>query len=153
MIAAAIGIGLVVSIVFSETLGIAAGGMVVPGYIAVHLNHPSRVVATIIAALATFLTIKFLSNFMLIYGRRHVGIVILVGFLFGYLTRSLQPLGAPDVLREMTAIGYIIPGLIAMWMERQGVIETISALLAGSVIVRLILVVVTGGEFVALAQW
>jgi poly-gamma-glutamate biosynthesis protein PgsC/CapC len=153
LIAAAIGIGLVVSIVFSETLGIAAGGMVVPGYIAIHLDHPARVIATIIAALATFLTIKFLSNFMLIYGRRHVGIVILVGFLFGYLTRVLNPASGPEVIRELTVIGYIIPGLIAMWMERQGVVETICALLAGSVLVRLILVVVTGGEFIALAQW
>jgi hypothetical protein len=38
----AIGIGLVLSLIFSETLGLAAGGMVVPGYVALMIHHPLR---------------------------------------------------------------------------------------------------------------
>ena len=38
-----IGIGLVVSLLFSEVFGLAAGGMVVHGYIALHLAHPVQV--------------------------------------------------------------------------------------------------------------
>jgi len=37
----AIGIGLVVSLIFSESMGLAAGGMVVPGYIALSLRDGS----------------------------------------------------------------------------------------------------------------
>ena len=35
-----VGIGLALSLFFSETLGLAAGGMVVPGYVALMLHHP-----------------------------------------------------------------------------------------------------------------
>ena len=35
-----IGLGLVTSLAFSEILGVAAGGMVVPGYIALYLDRP-----------------------------------------------------------------------------------------------------------------
>src|SRR6267143_394130 len=34
MVEQAVGLGLVISLIFSETLGLAAGGMVVPGYVA-----------------------------------------------------------------------------------------------------------------------
>ena len=40
ILTASIGIGLVVSLMFSEMFGLAAGGMVVPGYIALYLNRP-----------------------------------------------------------------------------------------------------------------
>ena len=40
MIYQSIGLGLVVSLVFSEILGLAAGGLVVPGYIALYLDQP-----------------------------------------------------------------------------------------------------------------
>ena len=40
MIYQSIGIGLIVSLVFSEILGLAAGGLIVPGYIALYLDQP-----------------------------------------------------------------------------------------------------------------
>ncbi len=36
----------------------------------------------------------------------------------------------------------MIPGLIALWIERQGLVETLAALLTASAVVRLVLVVV-----------
>jgi hypothetical protein len=47
---------------------------------------------------------------------------------------------------DLSIIGYIIPGLIAIWIDRQGLIESLTALLIASVIVRLILILITGGE-------
>jgi hypothetical protein len=44
------------------------------------------------------------------------------------------------------AIGYIIPGLIANWMERQGVYKTVTTLLIGGAMVRLLVIVVMGGR-------
>ena len=44
-------------------------------------------------------------------------------------------------------IGYIIPGLIAIWLDRQGVIETLAAMITASVVVRLILILVVGMEY------
>ncbi|MBI4224246.1 MAG: poly-gamma-glutamate biosynthesis protein PgsC, partial [Deltaproteobacteria bacterium] len=42
-------------------------------------------------------------------------------------------------------IGFIIPGLIAIWLDRQGVVETLAALAIVSVMVRLILMLILGG--------
>jgi hypothetical protein len=44
------------------------------------------------------------------------------------------------VFVELGVIGYIIPGLIALWFNRQGILPTISALLITSVLVRLALI-------------
>jgi hypothetical protein len=47
---------------------------------------------------------------------------------------------------DLTIIGYIIPGLIAIWIDRQGLVESLSALIIASTIVRLLLIIITGGE-------
>ncbi len=144
----AIGIGLVLSLVFSETLGLAAGGMVVPGYAALMIHHPLRIAGTILVSLLTFLSMKFISNYMFIYGRRRTVLVILLGFLFGWLSRELLVIKTTAFTVELQTIGLIIPGLIANWMERQGVVKTITTLIIAAVFIRLVLMIVTGGEVI-----
>ncbi len=146
LILRSIGLGLVLSLAFSETLGLAAGGMVVPGYVALMLHHPLRIVGTVLVALATFFTMKFLSNYLFIYGRRRTVAVILIGFAFGWLSRQLLVIKATDVTIELETIGFIIPGLIANWMERQGVVETISVMTVASILVRLLLMILSNGQ-------
>jgi hypothetical protein len=51
----------------------------------------------------------------------------------------------------LQAVGYIIPGLIAYWMLRQGIVETICTMFMAAFIVRLALVVGHGGRVVELA--
>ena len=45
----------------------------------------------------------------------------------------------------MAVIGNIIPGLIANWMDRQGVIRTLSVVLLTAVIVKLMVMIIFGG--------
>lgn len=146
MIIEAIGLGLFISLLFSETLGLAAGGMIVPGYMALALGEPWRVAGTIVVSLVTYLCVRLLSNFMLIYGRRRIVIIVLIGFVFGALSRELMVFTFPELTLGLQAVGYVIPGLIALWMERQGVWKTISTMLVAAVLVRLILIVVHGGN-------
>ena len=150
MIYQSIGLGLIVSLVFSEILGLAAGGLIVPGYIALYLDQPLSVVATIIAAMVTFVSIQLLARFMLLYGRRTLVFCVLAGFLFGYLTPRLLILndwtGLGVDVSLFHSIGYIIPGLIAYWMLRQGVVETLCTMLMAAFIVRLALIVAHGGQ-------
>jgi poly-gamma-glutamate biosynthesis protein PgsC/CapC len=149
-----IGLGLAVSLLFSELFGLAAGGMVVPGYIALSLSKPLDVALTLAAGVATYLLVHVLSMSTVIYGKRRTVIMILVGYVIGMLvgTLSLPPLEpTPQRLAmapptEFSVIGYIIPGLIAIWIDRQGWIETISVLLTASVVVRLLLILVFGTE-------
>ena len=72
-------------------------------------------------------------------------LMILVGYLVGMAFR--WGTGWMDALNvEAQVIGFIIPGLIAIWLERQGIVETLGALLTASVVVRLLLIVFVGAE-------
>jgi poly-gamma-glutamate biosynthesis protein PgsC/CapC len=147
----AIGVGLAVSLLFSELFGLAAGGMVVPGYFALHLTQPLAVVLTLGAALVTYGLVYAMSMIVIIYGKRRTVMMILVGFLVGIVLQRI-PIGAVQSLEtmeqmyqfqptELRVIGYIIPGLLAIWIDRQGLVETVSILLTASVVVRLMLIV------------
>ncbi len=141
-----IGLGLCVTLLFSEFFGIAAGGMVVPGYVALFLHKPLIVLTTIIVSLVTYFIVNTLGAFAIIYGKRRTVLMILLGFLLGWLARMLDalPIGTRTV--ELTIVGYIIPGLIAIWIDRQGMLETIAALITSSTIVRLILILIYGKD-------
>lgn len=140
-----VGIGLAVSLLFTEMFGIAAGGLIVPGYVALNLTKPLDVALTIGAGFATWAIVHTLSSFTIIYGRRRTVLMILIGYLVGMLLRWSTGIYAHNSV-DMTVIGFIIPGLIALWLDRQGVIETVAALITASVVVRLILVLAVGAE-------
>ncbi len=148
-----VGIGLVLSLIFTETLGLAAGGMVVPGYVALMIHHPLRIVGTVLVSILTFLTMKFLSNYMFIYGRRRIVLMILIGFLFGWLSREVLVIQTSALTLELQTIGLIIPGLIANWMEKQGIVKTVTTMIIAAVFIRLILMITTGGEVFITEDW
>lgn len=139
---------MIMSFFMSETIGLAAGGIVVPGYIALTLHEPFRVAATILIALLVYLIVRLLANWMLLYGRRQLVLGVLLGYLIGYGTKIMPPIQLNQMHVDVATIGFVIPGLIAYWMSRQGVIETISTLLVAGVLARLIITVVSGGEIV-----
>jgi poly-gamma-glutamate biosynthesis protein PgsC/CapC len=156
ILSASIGIGLAVSLLFSEMFGLAAGGMVVPGYIALYLNRPVDILLTIAASLLTYLAVHSMSTFIIIYGKRRTVLMIIIGYLVRGLMDQI-PFYASEPLYQFSerfgtgsadfaVIGYVIPGLIAIWMDRQGVIETLSALITSAVVVRLVLMLVFGME-------
>jgi poly-gamma-glutamate biosynthesis protein PgsC/CapC len=148
MLIETIGLGMLMSFFMSESIGLAAGGIVVPGYIAMTLQEPFRVAATILIGLIVFLLVRFISNWMLIYGRRQLVLGVLLGYLIGYVTKVLPPIQLHNTHIDITTIGYVIPGLIAYWMSRQGVVETIAALLIAGVLTRLIITIVSGGAII-----
>jgi poly-gamma-glutamate biosynthesis protein PgsC/CapC len=142
-----IGVGLVVSLLFAEVFGLAAGGMIVPGYFALFMNEPLDVAVTVLAALLTFGVVRLISRHTIVYGRRRIVLMVLFGFLIGGLIRA-TPVSAADAAvvsstgaAHLHVIGYIIPGLIALWIDRQGMVQTLSALATSAVVVRLVLIV------------
>jgi poly-gamma-glutamate biosynthesis protein PgsC/CapC len=165
LLALAIGVGLLLTLLVTEAFGIAAGGLVVPGYMALKLMQPVNFILTIVVALVTFAIIRVLTSFMVIYGRRMTALTILTAYLLGALLELLIGGGisfqmdpgtaammadagtdnlnqqSDPVFVELGVIGYIIPGLIALWFNRQGILQTLSALIVTSVLVRLTLIV------------
>jgi poly-gamma-glutamate biosynthesis protein PgsC/CapC len=148
MIEQAIGLGLAISLLFSETLGLAAGGMVVPGYVALLVHEPLRLVGTILVSLVTLGTLKLIAQYTLIYGRRRIVAAVLLGFIFGAISRDLLVFNVGGTHVELQTIGFVIPGLIANWMDRQGIIQTLCVMVTTAVLVRLLLMLLNGGALI-----
>jgi len=138
MIYQAIGIGVMVSFAFYEMVGFSPGGIVVPGYVALFLDQPIRILVTLLVALLTYFAVKILSNYIILYGRRRFLAMVLVSFLLKWLIEEMI-IKMPIPSIELRSIGYIIPGLIAKEMRRQGIFPTIYSLAIVSILVRLIL--------------
>jgi poly-gamma-glutamate biosynthesis protein PgsC/CapC len=144
MFEAAIGLGITINLLLTELFGLASAGLVVPGYLALYLNQPGRLLATALVALATWAVVRHgLARIVVLYGRRRFGVTVLLGFVLNMLlARTLGAL-PPDPL-GLRAIGFIVPGLIANQALTQGVWSTfvLTALAAG--LVRLLLLVIFG---------
>ncbi len=139
-----IGIGMVLSLFLTETMGVTAGGIIVPGYIAMNLENPERLVVTFGVSIITFLLIKLLSQYIMVYGKRRLVLALLIGFLLGYLSRSEDMITATGLgTTDFIVIGNIIPGLIANWMDRQGVLRTISTVLITAGITKLCIMTIS----------
>ena len=134
----AIGLGMVISLFLTETIGVMAGGIIVPGYFALYLQNPIQTTTTFFIGCLTYFIISLLSKFMLIYGRRRLILCLLLGFLLGYCFRLV----VVSNNLELNYIGFIIPGLIASWMDRQGVFRTVSVIMIVASIVHLFLILI-----------
>ncbi|MCK4414113.1 MAG: poly-gamma-glutamate biosynthesis protein PgsC [Candidatus Eisenbacteria sp.] len=141
----AIGLGLIISLFFSEKLGLTASGLVVPGYIAVYLNQPVMVLLTLLVGIVTMLILRVIGRFVLLYGRRTLVLCVIIGFLLAQASELLRGVLSPSMaLPASPVIGYIIGGLLGYWMVRQGIVETTGTVIASSFLVRLLLVLANG---------
>ena len=57
-----IGIGMILSLLATETLGVTAGGLIVPGYIAMNLHDYQRLILTFGISIIVYLIIKGLTS-------------------------------------------------------------------------------------------
>ncbi len=114
---------------FTELTGWLTGGLVTPGYLALYLDQPLRIFATWAAAGVSLLIVATLSKVTILFGRRRFMACVLAGIAAGtvidLLTGSALPAGM-----DFRAIGYVVPGLIANDMIKQGVGKTFVANLA-----------------------
>lgn len=145
MLIEAVGLGMFLSLILTETIGLAAGGIVVPGYIALVLHDPIQIIITILAGVVTYAVVHVLSRYLIVYGRRLLIVSILIGYIIAYLTRIAPMITIESLAINIETIGFVIPGLIAYWIARQGILPTLSAMLIVASLVRLILIIVHNG--------
>ena len=138
MIFQAIGLGMAIGFLFYELVGLSPGGIVVPGYIALFLDQPLRIIITIVIAILTYYIVLFLSNYLILYGKRRFISMMLISFIVKWLIEGFF-LQLPVTSIELQSIGYIIPGLLANEIQRQGIFPTLLATGIVAVLVRLIL--------------
>ncbi len=148
MFEVAIGLGVLISLFFLETFGAAAGGIVVAGYVAMYLHQPITILATLSISVIVFIIVKLLGKIMFIYGRRRMVITVLLGFIIGWMARYYGVFANLSSDYSVSVIGFIIPGLIANAMEKQGILKTLSIMVVAAVIVRFLLILIFGGEII-----
>ena len=141
MLQESIGLSVVLGFLASEFLGISAGGLVSPGYLAFFLEQPLRLAATLAFAVTIRLLLGLLDRFVILYGKRRFMAAILLSIAGTWMFERLL-FAAPAIGQDLRVIGYVIPGLIANDMLKQGILKTIVLTLLVAVLVRLILVLV-----------
>lgn len=126
-------IGLILAVFYVELMDIYPGGIIVPAYIALYIDQPLRVLATVLIAILSLLTYKLLSRFFILFGRRRFVMLLLLGALWGQLLFLIIPHVFAGAM-ELRMIGWVIPGLLANNCEKQKLFPTLASLLTVSVL-------------------
>jgi len=130
-------LGAVVSLLMTELLAISPGGVLVPGFMALHADSLPRLGATLLDAGLALAMIRLLGRVAVLFGRRRYAAFVLAGFLARALTEQLLPALAPQA-PMLVAVGWLIPGILAADADRQGPLRTLAALAAAVLMVRLL---------------
>lgn len=138
MLVNAIAIGLVYGFVFFETWGLVAGGLIAPGYLALSFDQPWLIALCLGVALLTLWLVRGLAFFTLLYGRRRFIVCVLLAFALQW-SLGAALMDTPFGQGRLEVVGYVIPGLLAHEMERQGTGPTLLSLLLLSCLVWLTL--------------
>ena len=135
--------GVLASIVFLELTQISPGGVIVPGYIALLLDDPWRVAATVGLNLLTWGAVRLLSEHVILFGRRRFAVFIVVSFLLRWLF-GLVSAEAELPISAAVVIGYLVPGILAHEIDRQGAVKTLASMLLVAVCLRLAFFALSG---------
>lgn len=126
-------IGLLAAVLYTELTETYPGGIIVPAYVALYLDQPLKVLATVAVAFLSLATFRLLSRFLIIFGKRRFVLFVLVGAVWAQGWGLAYPqFFAPSI--EMQAVGWIIPGLLANTLERQRVLPTLASMLTVAVL-------------------
>ncbi len=106
-------------------------------------NH-TWFIGTLLAGFISFSLIRLTAKHTLLYGRRRLILAILIGFIISVLFRQL---GGRKVFHiRICPIGFVIPGLLGYWMDKQGILDTLSIMFIASVIIRLVIILIAQGD-------
>ena len=135
-------IGLVIAVLYVEILDVYPGGIIVPAYVALYYDQPLRILVTILVAFLSLYSYKFLSRFLILFGKRRFVMLVLLGAVWAQIWFLLLPHFFSDPI-GLKAIGWLIPGLLANNLEKQKIVPTLASMLIVSTItyflVRLLL--------------
>jgi poly-gamma-glutamate biosynthesis protein PgsC/CapC len=120
-------IGILVAVAYTEIMEIYPGGIIVPGYMALYLDHPLRVLTTIAIAFLSLATYRLLSRHLILYGKRRFVTLVLIGALWAALWQIATPNVISDPI-DLRAVGWLIPGLLANNLEKQRTVPTLASL-------------------------
>ena len=137
MLYSTVALSVIISFLTTELTGLLTGGMISAGYLAYWFGEPMRIVSTLLMSILIAIIIRVSRHFLILYGRRRFMISILLS-IFGVYLVEKSYFFVSEFSFDMRIIGYIIPGLIASDMEKQGILRTTLALSAVTIVVKLL---------------
>ena len=120
-----LGVGIALSMVYDRRTGYGSGGLISAGLAALSLYSPLRVLCSVAAALVIWRLLDFGVKRWGWYGRSRLGWAMLMALVLRC--------AAGFFIQPVSWIGWVVPGLVAADMQRQGAVETLSALASVSV--------------------
>lgn len=136
MLKTAIALSIILGFLSQEFLGLASGGLVSAGYLAYYFNQPYRIIATLGMAILVYLTVKVLEHFLFIYGRRRFALCVILGIIYAWILNMI--VSANLISIDIRIIGYVVPGLIANDMLKQGILKTLAVILIIGITITLL---------------
>ena len=137
MLYSTVALSVIISFLTTELTGLLTGGMISAGDLAYWFGEPMRIVSTLLMSILIALIIRVSRHFLILYGRRRFMLSILLS-IFGVYLVEKSYFFVSEFSFDMRIIGYIIPGLIASDMEKQGILRTTLALSAVTIVVKLL---------------
>jgi gamma-polyglutamate biosynthesis protein CapC len=131
-------IGVVLSLLYAEKVGVVPAGLIVPGYMGLVFDQPIFVASVLLISFLTYLIVtKGVARVTILYGRRKFAAMLTVGIALKLVFDYFAPMTFPYLpfeMQEFRGIGIIVPGLIANTIQKQGFVPTVGStlLLSGS---------------------
>lgn len=132
-----IGIGVIYSLLYYEFTEISPGGLITPVYLALFVDQSDRIIGTLFIAVVIYFVVRVLGRYLPIYGKRWFAVAIVMGIIFKSVVSGW-------FMVSYTAIGTIIPGLIAYECNKQGLLKTIASLGIVTILLKAVLILMQG---------
>lgn len=142
MVRLVLALGIIVSMLIYERFRLTGGAAVVAGYLGIFVSRPLYIITTLTIAMVTFFVVqRFIARRMFLYGRRRLVVMVMVGMVFEFIAGTTAYFASPNVawLIGLYGVGFVLPGLIAQDMERQGVWRTTLTTLVTAIITYLLM--------------
>lgn len=115
-----IALGVAFSMLWERRTGFSVGGLIAPGVLALSLYAPWRVSVGVGIALCVWGALELLSRRFCLCGRMRIGVAMLAALALRAAVGQLSS--------EPFWFGWVVPGLIAADMQRQGIFSTLASL-------------------------
>ena len=120
-------LGMLLGMFYYHKTGWACGGIITPGVIAMYIGDPGKIAVSIAAGLLTWVLLDLLVRFFSLYGRQRLAAAMLIALALRYPLVS--------VWGEFSLwLGWVVPGLIGADIQRQGLLTTLTSVVAVSAV-------------------
>ncbi|MCL1941779.1 MAG: poly-gamma-glutamate biosynthesis protein PgsC/CapC [Synergistaceae bacterium] len=124
--------GILFGLLWSRRTGWNCGGLITPGILALHANMPLGCLCSLVTGVILAPVLDVIAQRGRLYGRERIGAAMLLALAARCLSEYLFPM-IGNFISVPLWLGWVVPGLIAADIQRQGTFIT----LAGSVAVSI----------------